>query len=65
MDWECNSPIELELYIPQLQEENSFYHDSYSYPNFSRTRKQCEHHTMDPTHILTNMRSQISRHGYD
>ena len=65
MDWESNSHIDLELHILQLQQENPFYHDSYSYPNSSTTRKQWEHCTMGPTHTLTNMRSRISRHGYD
>ena len=63
-DWECNSPINLDICIDDNNNDNQFVHVNYSYPNFSSSRKRYEHRTMDPTHILTNMRSQISRHGY-
>ena len=64
-DWENNSPIDLELNISDEDSDVDFVHVSYSYPNFSSSHKRYEHRTMDPTHILRNMRSQISRHGYD
>ena len=64
-DWETNSPFKLDLQICDEESDVDFVHVSYSYPNYSSSHKRYEHHTMDPTRILTNMRSQISRHGYD
>ena len=64
-DWETNSPLNLDIEICDQESDVHFVHVSYSYPNYSSSHKRYEHHTMDPTHSLTNMRSQISRHGYD
>ena len=64
-DWETKSPFKLDLQICDEESDVDFVHVSYSYPNYSSSHKRYEHCTMDPTHILTNMRSQISRHGYD
>ena len=64
-DCETNSPLNLDLQICEEENDVDFVHVSYSYPNYSSSHKRYEQCTMDLTHILTNMRSQISRHGYD
>ena len=42
-----------------------FKHESHSYPEFSESRAQHEYRCIDPGHTLANMRSQISRYGYE
>ena len=64
-EWEYSSDVQIE--IPISNKDNhakSFQHISFRKPSRSQTRNQVEHRTMDPTHILTNLRSQICRHGF-
>ena len=62
--WERSSPIPMNYIIDQGNDP-SFSHLSYSFPNRSSVRDNIEHRCIDPSHTLANMRSQISRHGYD
>ena len=61
--WERSSPIPMN-YVIDLGNDPSFSHLSYSFPNRSSVRDNIEHRCIDPSHTLANMRSQISRHGY-
>ena len=63
--WERRSTIPTILQIENENEEVYFEHKIYSYPNYSAIRNQVEHRCTDPGHTLANIRSQISRHGYD
>ena len=40
-------------------------HKSYCFPEFCSTRHQIEMHLLDPTHLLTNMRSHCTRKNLD
>ena len=62
--WEKSSPIPMNYIIDQGNDP-SFSHLSYSFPNKSSVRDNIEHRCIDPSHTLANMRSQISRHGYE
>ena len=62
--WERGSPNPINYIIDQGTDP-SFSHSSYSFPNRSSVRDSIEHRCIDPSHTLANMRSQISRHGYD
>ena len=62
--WERSSPIPMNYIIDQGNDP-SFTHLSYSFPNRSSVRDNIEHRCIDPSHTLANMRSQISRHGYE
>ena len=55
--------MDMKIENPDIKDE-FFHHISFSKPNKSTKWNQVKHRTMDPTHILTNLRSQISRHGY-
>ena len=62
--WESSSDVQIEILITNKDDEGKkFHHISFSKPNKSEKRNQVKHRTMDPTHILTNLRSQICRHG--
>ena len=63
--WEQESTIPVKLQILNEEDDNYFEHTIFSYPNYSTIRNEVEHRCTDPGHTLTNMRSQISRHGYD
>ena len=64
-EWEYSSHVQIEIQISNKDyEDQSFQHISFSKPSRSQMRNQVEHRTMDPTHILTNLRSQIYRHGF-
>ena len=62
--WERSSRIPMNYNIDQGNNP-SFSHLSYSFPNRSSVRDNIAHRCIDPSHTLANMRSQISRHGYD
>ena len=51
-------------YIIDQGNDPSFSYLSYSFPNRSSVRDNIEHRCIDPSHTLANMRSQISRDGY-
>ena len=42
-----------------------FEHTCHSYPEYSEKREEHEYRCIDLGHTLANMRSQISRYGYD
>ena len=64
-EWESSSDVQIEIRITNKNDEGkNFHHISFSKPSKSVTRNQVEHKTMNPTHILTNLRSQICRHGF-
>ena len=58
------SAIPMEIRVDQ-NDSDYFNHTCHSYPECSENREQHEYRCIDPGHTLTNMRSQISRHGYD
>ena len=65
-EWESSSDVQIEIPITNKDDEGkNSHHKSFSKPSKSETRNQVEHRTMDPTHILTNLRSQICRHGFE
>ena len=59
--WEDTSHIPLQIYIEHKQEVFKLY----SFPEYSQERKQLEPRTLDPTHILTNLRAHACRSGFD
>ena len=65
-EWLSLSTVPMELII-NLDEfgQEFFEHQCHSYPEFNRDRNQPEHRCIDPGHTLANMRSQISRYGYE
>ena len=65
-EWLSLSTVPMELTI-NLDEfgQDFFEHQCHSYPEFNRDRNQPEHRCIDPGHTLANMRSQISRYGYE
>ena len=54
----------MEIRVDQ-DDSDYFDHTCHSYPEYSENREQHEYRCIDPGHTLANMRSQISRHGYD
>ena len=65
-EWESSSDVQIEIPITNKDDEGkNFQHISFSKPNKSEKRNQVECRTMDPTHILTNLRLQICRHGFE
>ena len=62
--WLSKSTVPMIVEVPQ-KEGPPLVHDCYCYPAYSRRRSQNEFRCIDPGHTLANMRSQISRHGFD
>ena len=58
--WKDNCPVPLVFKIP----EENFQYEIYCYPNFNNNTQELECRSLDPSHILNNIRSQICRHGY-
>jgi hypothetical protein len=54
--WESSSTINLQQRLPESCEV----HNMFSFPQYSVTRQQIEPCTLDPTHMLTNLRVQCS-----
>ena len=63
-NWFNNSPIPTNFNVDQ-EDGDFFEHQSHSYPEYSESRQQHEYRCIDPGHTLANMRSQISRYGYE
>ena len=61
-----SSTVPMNVHIPQDEYgEWHLSHECHSYPERNEDRKQFEFRCMDPGHTLANMRSQISRYGYE
>ena len=63
-NWFNDSPIPTNFNVDQ-EDGDFFEHQSHSYPEYSESRQQHEYRCIDPGHTLANMRSQISRYGYE
>ena len=64
-EWKYSSDVQIEISISNKDKDaKSFQHISFRKPSRSQTRNQVEHRMKNPTHILTNLRSQICRHGF-
>ena len=59
-EWKDNCPVPLIIEIP----EENFEYEIYCYPNFNSMMQELECRSLDPSHVLNNIRSQICRHGY-
>ena len=62
--WLNQTTLPMEIRVDQ-DDGDYFDHTCHSYPEYSENREQHEYSGIDPGHTLANMRSQISRHGYD
>ena len=66
MDWAMKSKIQMSVKIPRkIAGLPDIQFQLFCYPEFSAERKQLEPRTLDFSHILTNIRMHICRHGYD
>ena len=63
-NWLDRSTVPLDLRIDQ-EDGDYFEHESHCYPEFSERRNQNEFRCINPGHTLANLRSQISRHGFE
>ena len=59
-EWKDNCPVPLIIEIP----EENFEYEIYCHPNFNSTTQELECRSLDPSHVLNNIHSQICRHGY-
>ena len=59
-EWKDNCPVPVIIEIP----EENFEYEIYCYPNFNSMMQELECRSLDPSHVLNNIRSQICRHGY-
>ena len=59
-EWKDNCPVPLIIDIP----EEKFEYEIYCYPNYNSETGELECRSLDPSHVLNNIRSQICRHGY-
>ena len=65
-DWLNNATVNMSTCIPRkLAGKSNVYIDLFCYPEYNVLHGQIEPHTLDYSHIITNVRSHISRHGYD
>ena len=62
--WLNRSPIPMVIRVDQ-DDGDYFDHTCHSFPEYNENREQHEYRCIDPGHTLANMRSQISRYGYD
>ena len=60
--WLNQTTLPMEIRVDQ-DDGDYFDHTCHSYPEYSENREQHEYRCIDPGHTLTNIRSQISRHG--
>lgn len=58
--WENDCPIDLQVHVPGT----NFVHELFCYPEWNDNLQQFQFITMDPSHCLTNLRAQISRHSF-
>ena len=59
-NWLCLSPVPMTIEIPRQMVD----FDCFSYPEFCETRNQVEARTIDPKHILTNLRLHATQKGF-
>ena len=59
-EWLDASPVRTVVDIPEADIE----HHIFCYPHYNEDTKECECRSLDPSHILNNLRSQICRHGF-
>ena len=65
-DWAMKSKIQMSVKIPRkIAGLPDIQFHLFCYPEFSAQRKQLETRTLDFSHVLTNVRMHICRHGYD
>ena len=62
--WLNQTTLPMKIRVDQ-DDGDYFDHTCHSYPEYKENRQQHEYRCIDPGHTLANMRSQISRHGYD
>ena len=58
-EWESQSPVPLYVYLPFMNEA----HRMYWYPEYCNTIQEHLMCTLDPTHLLTNMRTAFTQKG--
>ena len=59
-NWLRLSPVPMAIEIPGQMVD----FDCFSYPEFCETRNQVEARTIDPSHILTNLRLHATQKGF-
>ena len=65
-DWAMQSKIQLSVKVPRkMAGLPDIQFQLFCYPEFSEQKKQLEPRTLDFSHVLSNIRMHISRHGYD
>ena len=64
-NWLNERPVAMNINVDADDEGDYFEHICHSAPEFSVRRQQCEFRCINPGHTLANMRSQISRYGYE
>ena len=57
--WESRSTVPLHIYLPFLNDT----HTMYWYPEYSKAIEQHLMRTLDPTHLLTNLRTVFTQKG--
>ena len=62
--WLNRTSIPMVIKVDQ-DDGDYFDHTCNSFPEYNENREQHEYRCIDPGHTLANMRSQISRYGYD
>ena len=60
-NWKKSASISLDIYINHRNENFKLF----SFPEYSEKWKQLEPRTLDPMHILTNLRAHACRKGFD
>ena len=66
IDWAMQSKIQMIVKIPRkIAGLPNIQFQLFCYPEFSAQRKQLEPRTLDFSHVLTNIRMHICKHGYD
>ena len=65
MNWPNDRPVTMEINVDAVDEGDYFEHICHSAPEFSVCRQQHEFRCINPGHTLANMRSQMSRYGYE
>ena len=61
MLWQKRATVKMSSYVPILGADYPFF----SFPEFSSECNQLEPHTMDYTHMLTNICSLVCRKGFE
>ena len=65
-EWLNNATVNMSTCMPRkLAGRSNVYIDLFCYPEYNVLHGQIEPCTLDYSHIITNVRCHISRHGYD